>query len=502
VNLPGLRRSTVALALLALAGTACGSTVPRAQLEAALQNGNGGQGLGGGTGGVGTGGTTGLGGTGGTTGLGGTGTAGVGTTGFAGGGGPLGPGLTSTVMYVGVVNIKNAGAANAALGATGSSTTVDWKKPYEIVIKDINAKGGIAGRKLAPIWADIDATSSQTIDQQTQAACATWTQDHKVFAILAGDAGGVIQECTEKARAVNIIPAGDSTPDDFRRYPHYVEPSGMHIVRMGPVTVKGIAAQGYFDKGTRLGIITWDQSNYREAIRDGYLPALRQQGITPATDISYVHVPQTFNDLGGMNSDVNSAVLRFSGQDIDHVMIIDGSAGICAGACLGYEFMNQAQSQDYHPRYGFNDFNYADTSVDSLYPHQQLVGSVAVVWGDPDDAHDVGYHVNKSREDCYKLMKDNGFDYDATDDNQTYVIRTACEQIWFMRAVVGKMGNAVLNNDNFMAGVNQIGSSFQSLSTYVARISATQHDGASAVRNERYFESCTCYKFTSAPYEV
>jgi hypothetical protein len=379
---------------------------------------------------------------------------------------------------------------------------VDWKKPYEIVIADINSKGGIAGRKVAPVWAEIDTTSSQTIDQQTQASCATWTQDHKVFAILAGDAGGIIQECTEKAHGVNIIPAGDSVPDDFRRYPHYVEPSGMNIVRMGPVSVRGIHTQGYFDKGAKVGIVTWDQDNYRESITNGYMPALRSIGVTLATQTAYIHAPQTFNDLGGMNSDINSAVLRFSGQDIDHVMIVDGSAGICAGACLGYEFLNQAQSQDYHPRYGFNDFNYADTSVDSLYPHEQLKGSVAVVWGDPDAAHDVGYHLNKSREDCYKLMRDKGFDFDATNDNQTYVIRTACEQIWFMRAVVAKLGSATLNNDNFMAGVNQIGSSFQSLSTYVSRISATQHDGASAVRNEAYFESCTCYKFTSAPYEV
>ena len=229
---------------------------------------------------------------------------------------------------------------------------------------------------------------------------------------------------------------------------------------------------------------------------------MRSVGVTPATQTAYVHVPASFNDLGGMNSDVNSAVLRFANEHIDHVMIIDGSAGVCAGACLGYEFLNQAQSQSYHPRYGFNDYNYADTSVDSLYPHQQLTGSVAVVWSDDNTAQDVGYKTNTSREDCYSLMRKNGFDFDVTNVNQTYVIRTACEQLWFMRAVVAKIGTAVLNNDNFIAGVNQIGTSFHSLNTYVSRLTAAQHDGASAVRNERYFDSCTCYKFTSAPYEV
>ena len=105
----------------------------------------------------------------------------------------------------------------------------------------------------------------------------------------------------------------------------------------------------------------------------------------------------------------------------------------------------------------------------------------------------------------YALMKKHGFDLnpdDANYDNQAYIVRAACEQFWFMRAVTQKIGNAVLNNDNFMAGVNQIGSSFPSLNTYVARLGPNKHDGASAVRNEQYFDSCTCYRYTSAPYEV
>jgi hypothetical protein len=416
--------------------------------------------------------------------------------------GGLGPGITKTSIYVGLVDVKNQGAANSALGATGTTSDIQYRKPYDIVINDLNAKGGIWGRKVVPVWATIDTTSSQTIDQQGEAACATWTQDNKVFAILGGVQGGVTEECTEKAHAVDVVPAGDSTPDTFRRYPHYVEVSGMNIVRQGPVTVKGLNAQGYYDKGARLGLITWDAPNYRQAISTGYLPQLKSIGVTPATDTAYVHVPASFNDLGGMNSDINSAVLRFSDQHIDHVMIVDGAAGVCAGACLGFEFLNQAESQKYRPRYGFNDYNYADTSVDNLYPHQQLTGSVAVVWSDDSKTQDTGWKTNTSREDCYKLMRDHGFDYDPTNDNQMYVIRAACEELWFLKATVTRLGSAVLNNDNFMAAVNTIGTSFHSLNTYVATLSTNQHDGVSAVRNQTYFDSCTCYKYTSGPYRV
>ena len=499
------RRTAMLITVLAFVASACGSTVPKSQLQALL-NGNQNQNLGlGTTGGVSpsTGRTTGgviPGAAGGTTGTGGN--LGGTSTGVVTGNNSLGPGITKSSIYVGLVDIKNSGAGNAALGASGASSPVDYRRPWNIVINDLNAKGGIAGRKIVPVWATFDVTSSQTIDQQAQAACSTWTQDNKVFAIFGGDAGGVTQVCTEKAHAINAVPAGDSTPETFHNYPHFIETSGMNIVRQGPVTVKGLAAQNYYTSGARLGIVTWDAPNYREAIANGYLPTLRSIHVTPATQTAYVHVPASFNDLGGMNSDINSAVLRFANEHITHVMIVDGSAGVCAGACLGFEFLNQAQSQRYHPRYGFNDYNYADTSVDNLYPHQQLSGSVAVVWSDSNKSQDVGYKTNATREDCYNLMRKNGWDFDVTNDNQTYVIRDACESFWFTRAVVAKIGGAMLNNDNFMAGVNQIGRSFRSLNTYISDLSSSQHDGASAVRNEQYFDSCTCYKYTSAPYEV
>jgi hypothetical protein len=186
-------------------------------------------------------------------------------------------------------------------------------------------------------------------------------------------------------------------------------------------------------------------------------------------------------------------VLKFASQDITHVLILDGAAGVCAGACLGYQFMNQAESQQCRPRYGFNEYNLAAGNVGTLYPAAQLKRSVGVVWSD-DTAE------TPPRKACFDLMRRKGVPME--NDIQIFVAATACEQLWFMRAVVAKMGNAVLNNDNFMAAVNTMGTSFKPLNTFVSRLSATQHDGATAVRNEAFFEDCTCYRYTSSPYEV
>jgi len=495
MNVHAGRRLGIGLAVLALAAAACGSTVPHAELERLLA----------GQGGLGPGGTAGanipgvtIPGSAGSAGS--TGQLSGGSTGAAGGPGGLGPGITSSTIYVGTVEVRNQSAANSALGAGGGDNP-DYRGAYDTAINDVNSRGGVAGRKLSPVWAEFDTTSSQTISQQGQAACDTWTQDHKVFAFFGDVQGGQTQACAERNHVVDIIPAGDSTPETFQQYPHYLETSGMNLVRMGPVTVRGLHTQNYFDPGLKLGIVTWDLSNYHEALDRGYLPTLSSFGVSLAIPPVFVHAPQTYNDLGGMNADINNAVLKFSSQGIDHVMIIDGAAGICAGACLGYEFLNQAKSQNYKPRYGFNDLNYADTSVNNLYPADQLHGSVAVVWEDQLSTQDVDKnHPNAARDKCLNLMKAHSVPTDGS--NQRYVALSACEQVWFLQAVISRMSGTTLNADNFIRAANTIGSSFQSLVTYQIFLGPNQHDGASAVRNEAFYDSCTCYKYTSGIYRV
>lgn len=492
------RRLGLGLAALTLAAAACGSTVPKALLQQQFN----GQGLlqpgavpsaGGSIPGVTVPGLAGS--------AGSTGQL-SGSTGAAGGSGGLGPGVTASTIYIGTVEVRNQSAANSQLGvANANADNPDYRGAYDTAMDDVNAHGGVLGRKLVPVWAEFDTTSSQTISQQGQAACATWTQDHKVFAFLADVQGGSTQACAEQAHVVDIIPAGDSTPESFQQYPHYIETSGMNLVREGIVTVKGLHTQNYYDPGAKLGIVTWDLPNYHEALDRGYGPTLQSYGVSQAIPPAFIHAPQTYNDLGGMNADINNAVLKFSSQGIDHVMIVDGAAGICAGACLGYEFLNQAQSQNYTPRYGFNDYNYADTSVNNLYPASQLHGSVAVVWDDQLSSQDVDkQHPNAARDKCLHLMEAHGVP--DSQPNERYVALSACEQVWFLQAAISHLGGVPLNADNFIRAANQIGSSFQSLVAYATYIGPNQHDGESAARNEAFFDDCTCYRYTSGIYRV
>ena len=118
-----------------------------------------------------------------------------------------------------------------------------------------------------------------------------------------------------------------------------------------------------------------------------------------------------------------------------------------------------------------------------LLPADELKNSVAVVWGDaPDKSYDAGWHLNPQRQQCYALMRKHG----VTSNNATgqSVILSACDEMWFYQFVGNQMRAAglPLTQQNFMATVDRIGSSFHSDVTYGEYLSATHHDGLAGAR--------------------
>lgn len=448
--------------------------------------------------------STGSSGSGGTTGggTGATGSGGNGGAGLGGGGGStssaLGPGITPSKIYVGIP-YQDSGSANSA--AFGVPLDVDARKPYNAVIEEVNRAGGILGREVVPLYYKFDAASSEPIDQQSQDACAYWTQDNEIFFLLGADATGILQECAKKAQASQIYVGPGFLPEDYQTYPNYIDIDGLNLLRAGDVTVTGLDDEGYFGKAPKIGVVTWDDSDHHAMLERGYLPALKAHGQRLGTEPAYASPPQTANDLAATSADINNAVLRFQTDGITHVLILDGPSGLCAGGCLTTLFLQRAEKQQYRPRYGFNGNNGIQGLRDSgLVPDEQLKRSINVEWSDDDETADEGWHLNKTREQCYALMRKH--DVPMENVNQKGFARFACEQLGMMVEGAGRLGKAVLNAPNFTAAVNTIGWDFQSASAYAVHFSAAQHDGISAARNQKFVESCNCYKWTGDPYKV
>ena len=418
------------------------------------------------------------------------------------------PGLTDTTVNVGLIIPVNAAAANAALGA-GGVTTGDPKRNAEVVINDMNSRGGIAGRKIVPVYAEFDATSAQPAEAQYQAACDRFTQDHKVFASMSGGTESFVQ-CLTKAGVV-IIEDNVAMSDGamFRKYPTFFE-INMHLDRIAALEVAALQAQNYFSGWNsasgqpgpgeaEVGIITVDTPQFAHAVNDVLIPALRRVGHAPAPDnVVRVQEVRRQQDAGAVAPAVSSAVLRFRSSGVTHVLIFESNA------IATLLFANNADSQGYRPRYGVTSGNGHQVLIDAgAFPQGQLNGTVGIGWLPsidirPSENPDDGPYSNDARRRCIDLYKRNGVTYDNA--NAATVALTTCNSFNLFKLAMESAPS--LTRDGFVAAMNRLGTRFESASHFAVRFDADHHDGNAAYRHWAYTPACGCMRYTSGNFPV
>jgi hypothetical protein len=411
------------------------------------------------------------------------------------GGGPTGgtvsgPGVTAKEIKLGIPYCRDCSSANAAVGAGGQDAG-DERRYFQAALDDVNARGGVLGRKLVPVFHAVSV--SDNIDQSAQEACETFTKDNEVAAIFLQ--GKIAAECGRKAGVV-VMGAGGSGRF-FDSYPNVFAPATIRLEGLYAATVRAMVKAGWHKPTApwptgKIGLITWDDNEYKYAMDNGYLRALREAGLKE-TLVRYIAVPQNANALADASAAISNAVLAFRQQGIDHVFIGDGGAGIFKGAGLTFLFLQNAESQGYRPRYGFNSNNAPDFEA---YPAEQQIGMLAIDSRSTEPADDEGIAPNAQRERCFAVMRKRGLN---VGDPQTQgVALNACEPAWFFEAIATKAGGTTLSQ--VIPAGESLGTSYRSPFTYGSRFSAGRHDGVYLFRNSRFDEGCECMKFTSKPY--
>jgi len=496
-----------ALVLVALAATACGSTVQ--VVGSGPAGSNGGQTLTvpggatpGTTGAVVGGASTGVGAVGpaGTTGgsLGGASTAGQSTTAGSGSASVQpgdGPGVTKTTINIAGLYDPDAAAADSAIGAAGANPG-DVKAETEAVVKYINSHGGVAHRKLNPIWYKESVYDSASTTEQR--SCNTWTQDNKVFVMNAGRP--IWDQCTANAHAV-AIDAGqlvEETTEQTRKFPADINISSFTVDHSMSATINGLARQGYFSKGAKVGIVTWDDAFYRYGISSQANPALARLGLNNVP-VEYVAVPQSYGDLGSTSASAGSAVLKFQSEGIDHVIVFDGPAGVASGAILWIEWSRQADSQRYYPRHGLNSTS-GFNALASDIPKKEMENSIGIGWFPSleETASDwSNTPLSPNAKLCLQIMKDAGQQQSGA--NAQAIQFGICDTLFFLKQVFDPI-TGPLNQQTALAAINATGTRYKPMLTFGINLTADKHDGAYLVRNMAFQDSCSCYRYTSRPY--
>jgi ABC-type branched-subunit amino acid transport system substrate-binding protein len=110
----------------------------------------------------------------------------------------LGQGVTATTVKVGVMMIDY-----KCVEQFVDTVEPDQQATFQIFIDDLNAKGGVAGRKIVPVY-----KSYCPIDNSTElAACTSLTDDNQVFAAIGTfyDPSGNAQLCFSKQHHTVVI---------------------------------------------------------------------------------------------------------------------------------------------------------------------------------------------------------------------------------------------------------------------------------------------------------
>ena len=403
--------------------------------------------------------------------------------------GLVGPGITPTTIYIGVETADQSAAADKAVGAAGAAPSYKFGDVFNAVVHYANAHGGFAGRKLQPLFYDYDLTTDTNV--QDQSACSHWTQDNKVFAIPG--ASDITRACAEKAGALSLV-SGNSVASTYKRFPHFIEPYGMRLDRLASVTVNGLYQAGYF--GGKLGFVTWDDPNFKDAYQHGYLPALASHRIA-LKDQAFVNVANDANGLSSMSAAMSSIVTKFASEGIDHVIIQDGHAGLWAGGGLTLEFMDQAKSQHYYPRYGQNADNLPGSNV---LPSDEQDKAIAILDSDDQAKDDAGWHLNQTREKCFKIEADAGYPVSSSNDNDTSRATQACDEVFFLQTVLNSLPANNLTANAFVQGVAALGRIWPSADVYGTQFAPGLRDGSAEVRKAVYSAGCQCLTYSGPPY--
>lgn len=421
-----------------------------------------------------------------------------------------GVGVTPTTIFVGVTFLTNGDAANAALGASGV-TTGDEKADAKALVADINAHGGVAGRRLVPVYHGYDANSTSPYAVQDQAACADFTQDNHVFAVLGYGYTDDFTACVTKAGALQIDQGELIYPDAgfFRQYPAYFNIGTLTQDRMMGAEVASLVRQHYFSgwntatgspgaAPTKVGVLGFDAPEWSRPIKSVLLPGLARAGhrVDPQ-DVQLVPFPDSTAGNGQVAAQIQNAALRFRQHGVTHVVMLDTTGG------LTLLFAEGTRNQRYYPRLGINSATGLQALAgEGLFDAKQINGALGLGWAPFIDlpAQEGNKYATATTRHCLDVMKKrSGQTYDST--NAASLALGYCDQFYSFAEALRHVG-PVINQTTGVAAYEGLHDSYTPADLPAMFLGPGRHDGAQLAYDMKWDSECSCVRYVSKGREV
>lgn len=422
--------------------------------------------------------------------------------------GAQGAGVTAKEIFIGITYTSNGDAANAAVGAAISRG--DERKNSQAVIDQINERGGVAGRKLVAVFHAYDAQSSEPNESQDQAACATFTEDKRVYASTSLGLTENFSACLRKAGVLQIAAGSIIFHDDayMKKYPSFFH-QRLTQERMMRDLVASLSRQGYFtgwdanlarpaSAKAKIGIVTLDEPTFLRPIKNSLLPALARAGHPVDPSLVFpIAFARTTSQAGPTAADVQNATLRLRDAGVTHVILQD------ATAFMSLTFLNSTRNQRYYPRLGIT----SGTGVQALFTAgvvdaQALNGAMGLGWLPTLDlpaGKGDAFLTSATKECLDNNKKRTGQTFTST--NAAIIALAACDSLNMVAAAINKAG-ATINFDTGRRAVESLEGSLRTAVVPKVFFGPNRHDGLETGFDLFWDSGCKCAKYRDKGHRI
>lgn len=385
---------------------------------------------------------------------------------------------------------------NSEVGGNSEGNKDASRREMRALVKWANATGGIGGRKIAPPI-PVTVTTTEATDQSRMTAyCTKATEDDKVeafidFTFFVSDES---TSCFARHRvtlASLLAKTGDAT---FKRHRPYLVTTASSVERSAKAMVAGLRDAGYF-KGAKLGIVLDDLPAAEHAYQSVIVPALKKIGVTPE-EVFRVDASSS----GNSSSQGSAAVLRFRSAGVTHVFWF-------ANFLSQLAFTNNAESQNYYPRYGWGDYSgNAPTAAFYVSPSQNrnslAVSSSEAYIVDKDKQQSRSLTADIDRKEatpgirrCFDIIsKYSGVNYYKGNSGRSTQVVFYCEHFLVWADAARKAGKSY-SPATWGDGLKALGKSYPPVFAHSTDFGQGRMDGSSSYRVGLYSsrDGCKCF---------
>lgn len=398
----------------------------------------------------------------------------------------------TTPIQIGMLVSPSSAAAQAGLGSDESATSgFGSEATFRALVRYYNNSGGLGGRRIVPVIYNADASNS-SYEADASAACATFTQDNHVAAVISatGDFwSDNYTSCLTKARVPHLLVSfGSTDTQGFADNPSMFATSTVSVDARLTAMIEAMLASRHLQRGDTLGVIVEACPFNERAFTRTLAPLAQREGLTVnRRDIDCI---LGYSDAAKGIAQVQANVLPYKTDGIKKILPVSG----WETSVVDF-FEKQAQSQDYQPTYFVSSAaqmasQYSNFTADAL---SRIVGTG---WMPTTDV--ATDRPGATTLACRKILAGEGIT--AQNRADQYLVDASCDPFRYLDAALGSTSGAAGERE-LTAALESVGGRVPSSVTLDSSNgwSAQRHFSPQQADVFRYQPGCACFQYQSRP---